>query len=68
MLDANFALGLDEVDEDLLVVLPVLDDVSFWREQSTKTNIVLKFIVQTVGELVLVQDLLDEFVVLHVVL
>lgn len=62
MLDANFAVSLDKLQEDLLVVFPKLDDVSFVVEQSADKDIVSKLIWESKGNssfLKFFQDLIN---------
>jgi len=68
MFNSNFTFIFDEVDKNLLIVFPILNDISFGREKSTKADIMLKFIVQTIGQLVFIKNLLNNFIVFQLIL
>lgn len=68
MLNSNFTFSLDKINENFLVVFPILDDISFRWEKTAKADIVLEFVIQAICQFVFIKNLLDVFVIFQLVL
>ena len=50
-MNSMFTLSLHKLQEELLVAVPILDDVSHWWEESTEKDVVVIVIVPLVSHI-----------------
>lgn len=68
MLNPNFTFTFHKINENFLVVFPIFIDISFRWEKTNKNDIVLEVVSQTVCQFLLIQNILDKFIVFLVIL
>ena len=68
VLNSNFSLTFYKINENLLVVFPILNDVSFRREKSTKADVVLELVVKSIRQFVFIENLLNAFIIFQLIL
>lgn len=66
MLNSNSSLGLDKVDEDHLVCVPILENIPFGVEQSAKSNVVKELVFEAIGHFVFVELSFNNLVIFEV--
>ena len=68
MLNSNFTFTFHKINENFLVGTPLLENLPFWWEESTKADVMNEIILKAVGEFLLFDDTLYQFIVFLVVI
>ena len=63
MLNSNFTFTFDKINENFLVGTPLLENFPFRWEQRTKADVMYEIVIQAVGEFLLLNNTLYQFIV-----